>query len=317
MSQWAEELFGAELITQEGAKATKDALQKPKAVLVYFSAHWCPPCRGFTPVLVEAYKNYTGGDVEVIFVSSDRDQGSFDEYFAEMPWMAVPYADRQRKEAISQKFGVRGIPMLVVLNGDDGKLIVENGRNAVQTSRDLGKSLKLWIGDEADQPAASAPAEVGTPWAVDLFGEFIMTKSGKKATTEVVNDKKLVLIYFSAHWCPPCKGFTPVLAAAYNKYREGDIEVIFVSSDRDQGSFDGYFAEMPWTAVLFADRNRSQMLSQKFEVKGIPTLVVLNGSDGSLVTNDGRSAVQSHQDLHKCAATWVKASKKSGCCVIS
>ena len=26
-----------------------------KVIGIYFSAHWCPPCRGFTPKLVEWY----------------------------------------------------------------------------------------------------------------------------------------------------------------------------------------------------------------------------------------------------------------------
>merc|ERR1719160_2385064 len=29
--------------------------------------------------------------MEIFFVSSDRDQVSFDEYCAEMPWQAMPY----------------------------------------------------------------------------------------------------------------------------------------------------------------------------------------------------------------------------------
>ena len=53
-----------------------------KYVLIYFSAHWCPPCRGFTPVLAEFHKAAAASkNFEVVFVSSDRDQKSFDEYY--------------------------------------------------------------------------------------------------------------------------------------------------------------------------------------------------------------------------------------------
>lgn len=149
--------------------------------------------------------------------------------------------------------------------------------------------------------------------------------NGKKETAQVVDGKKFVLVYFSAHWCPPCRGFTPMLAEAYKKYSGADVEVIFISSDRDKSSFDAYYAEMPWTALPFEDREYKEKLSAKFNVQGIPTLVVLNGSDGKLVTEDGRSGVQSTKDLHKCAASWggAGAGKKkpckpcSSCCVIS
>ena len=35
--------------------------------------------------------------LEVVFVSSDKDQSQFDEYFKEMPWLALDFADRDLK----------------------------------------------------------------------------------------------------------------------------------------------------------------------------------------------------------------------------
>lgn len=59
----------------------------------------------------------------VLFISSDKDQAAFDEYFAEMPWHAVPFADRARKERLSAHFDVEGIPTLIML---DPELNVSN-----------------------------------------------------------------------------------------------------------------------------------------------------------------------------------------------
>ena len=66
---------------------------------VYFSAHWCPPCRAFTPHLAKKYEVWkkAGHPFEVIFVSSDRDQSSFDDYFKEMPWLTIPYDDEEKR----------------------------------------------------------------------------------------------------------------------------------------------------------------------------------------------------------------------------
>lgn len=74
-----------------------------KNILLYFSAHWCPPCRAFTPKLKEAYETIKAknGPLEVIFMSSDQDQASFDEYFATMPWLALPFGD-ERKTSLSR-----------------------------------------------------------------------------------------------------------------------------------------------------------------------------------------------------------------------
>ena len=72
-----------------------------KVVGLYFSAHWCPPCRGFTPKLAEWYRELKEGPLkekfDIVFVSSDRDEGAFDDYFNEMPWLALPYDRRDLK----------------------------------------------------------------------------------------------------------------------------------------------------------------------------------------------------------------------------
>jgi len=141
------------------------------------------------------------------------------------------------------------------------------------------------------------------PWAAALFGETLLTKSGLRPTDEVLGGRRAVLVYFSAHWCPPCRGFTPVLAAAYAK-SGGAAEVVFVSSDQDAAGFEGYYREMPWTAVPFADQSRKAALSAKFGVRGIPHLAVLRGTDGSLVSANGRGEVQASGDLDRCLSTW-------------
>lgn len=67
---------------------------------LYFSAHWCPPCRVFTPQLVGFYedlKEQNDSQFEVVFVSSDRDRDSWQKYFNDMPWLALPFEDRDRK----------------------------------------------------------------------------------------------------------------------------------------------------------------------------------------------------------------------------
>jgi len=77
--------------------------------------------------------------MEIFFVSSDRDQKAFDEYFAEMPWKALPFEKREEKATLSDMFGVQGIPSFVVLN-NDGTVITTEGRSKVM-SDPKGESL--------------------------------------------------------------------------------------------------------------------------------------------------------------------------------
>ena len=96
------------------SKTTAQCLQGKEIVLLYFSAHWCPPCRHFTPQLAQCYENGPKEKAEVIFLSADRTEDMFHEYFSDMPWTAVPFSDRERKEALMTKFGVKTYPSLIV-----------------------------------------------------------------------------------------------------------------------------------------------------------------------------------------------------------
>merc|ERR1712232_765502 len=111
--------------------STAERLSSSKAVALYFSAHWCPPCCGFTPQLAEWYKkDLSAKGLEIVFCSSDKDEGSFKEYFAEQPWLALDFADRSLKEELSNAFGVDGIPTVVILD-QDLNLISTDGRGAL------------------------------------------------------------------------------------------------------------------------------------------------------------------------------------------
>jgi thiol-disulfide isomerase/thioredoxin len=127
------ELLGDKLNGKAGDVDTETALAGLDAVGIYFSAHWCPPCRGFTPQLATKYGELkaAGKKFEIIFASSDSDKATFDSYWGEMPWLALPYDKRELKENLSTKYNCHGIPYLVILDGSTGEVITTNGRGGV------------------------------------------------------------------------------------------------------------------------------------------------------------------------------------------
>ncbi|MEM1222432.1 MAG: thioredoxin-like domain-containing protein, partial [Verrucomicrobiota bacterium] len=65
--------FNNHLVDARGKPIKDPGLAEKDYVLVYYSASWCPPCRKFTPGLVNFYKKKKqGNNFELIFVSSDR-----------------------------------------------------------------------------------------------------------------------------------------------------------------------------------------------------------------------------------------------------
>jgi thiol-disulfide isomerase/thioredoxin len=104
------------------------ASPEPEFYVVYFSAHWCPPCRLFTPRLVDLYAKLKkvpsiADRFEVIFVSDDRTE--FDQWnyvkLAGMPWPFLKYSALGNSRVIERWAG-EGIPDLVVLDRE-GRLI--------------------------------------------------------------------------------------------------------------------------------------------------------------------------------------------------
>ncbi len=131
----------ASLISADGAEVDRDTAIKGKLVGLYFSAHWCPPCRSFTPQLVE-FRNRHAGEFEVVFVSFDRSLEDQLKYMksAGMAWPAIAM-DNDAGKSLAEKFEVRGIPSLVVL-GPDGKPLTLEGRNDI--ARDAEGALAKW-----------------------------------------------------------------------------------------------------------------------------------------------------------------------------
>jgi len=253
-----QELLGDKLLTAAGEKPTSEALEGATAVGLYFSAHWCPPCRGFTPKLATMYNDaFKAKGFKIVFVSSD-------------------------KEALSKKFKVQGIPSFVILDVE-GKIITADGRGAV-TGDPEGANYP-WVPPTKEEKAASA---------LKLLGPELLEKAGGKPMG----------LYFSAHWCPPCRGFTPKLADFYNFGLKEKMEIIFVSSDKDQKSFNEYAGEMPWPALPFEKRAEKEKLSNFFGVEGIPSFIIIN-ADGTVITEDGRGNVMNDPQGKNFPAGWL------------
>jgi nucleoredoxin len=93
---------------------------------------WCGPCQAYTPSLVNLYNKIKPGNpkFEPVFISSDHDDGSMEEYMKDkkMPWPALKLSavEKFRREFDD---AVRGIPSVVVYDLE-GKIVVKTNGTA-------------------------------------------------------------------------------------------------------------------------------------------------------------------------------------------
>ncbi|CAJ0931986.1 unnamed protein product, partial [Mesorhabditis belari] len=122
--------------------------------------------------------------------------------------------------------------------------------------------------------------------------ELVKNDGSKHNASEL--EGKVVGLYFSAHWCPPCRQFTPVLKDFYNDLaEEGDFEIVFVSFDRSAEDLKKYLDEAhgDWFHIAYGNP-KIQELATKLQVSGIPAFIIVK-PNGDVITKEGRSEVSS------------------------
>jgi thiol-disulfide isomerase/thioredoxin len=121
-----------------------------KYLALLFCAGWCPPCKTFLGLLKEFYSevNIDSKQCEVLYVPLDRSEEEFRESYTTMPWLTISHSDQARIKSLKERYRVTGIPHLVIVKSDDGKLVTPSGRKDIhergfKTIEDWNKAVEL------------------------------------------------------------------------------------------------------------------------------------------------------------------------------
>ncbi|KAK3416834.1 hypothetical protein EUGRSUZ_H02589 [Eucalyptus grandis] len=281
------------VVSSDGKKVPVAELEG-KTVGLYFSLSIYKSCIDFTPILLDVHEKLKakGERFEIVQIPLDDDEESFNQAFGSMPWLSLPLKDK-KCEKLVRYFELSTLPTLVII-GPDGKTLHSN---VAETVEEHGVEAYPFTPEKFAELAEiqRKKEESQTLESILVSGDrdFVIGKEGTKIPVlDLVG--KTVLLYFSAHWCPPCRDFLPVLTEAYEKIKAKNnaFELIFISSDKDQAAFDNYYAQMPWLALPFGDE-RKKSLNRKFKVDGIPTLIAI-GPTGRTLTKEARNLISEH-----------------------
>ncbi|XP_059633716.1 probable nucleoredoxin 1 [Cornus florida] len=281
------------VITADGKKVPVSELEG-KTVGLYFSLSSYKKCLEFTSALMEVYEKLKakGENFEIVMIPLDDDEELFIQGFGSMSWFSLPFKDKSCEKLV-RYFELAGLPTLVII-GPDGKTLHSNVADAIEEYGIMAYPFTPQKFAELEE-IEKAKREAQTLESILVSGDhnFVIGRDGVKIPVSDLVGKNIIL-YFSAHWCPPCRAFLPKLIEAYHKIKEKDneFEVIFISSDRDQPSFDEFFSGMPWLALPFGDKRKAS-LQRTFKVQGIPMLVAI-GPTGKTVTTEARDLISYH-----------------------
>ncbi|WJZ80820.1 hypothetical protein VitviT2T_000705 [Vitis vinifera] len=281
------------LVRNNGHQVKVESL-KGKKIWLYFSASWCGPCRQFTPKLVEVYDEFSSkGDFEIIFVSLDKGDQLFNEYFSKMPWLAIPFSDSDTRDHLKKLFKMRGIPSLAMLD-ESGKVLSSEG---VEIIKDYGVEGYPFTAEkikELKEKEETAKKEQSLrSILVSQSRDYVISADGRKVSVSEL-EGKLVGLYFSLSSYNACQEFTTTLAEVYEELRaKGEsFEIVMISLDDEEQSFKKYFESMPWFALPFNDKSCGK-LARYFKLRVLPTLVVI-GQDGKTLHSNVAEAIEQH-----------------------
>uniref|UniRef100_A0A8C1UWH0 Nucleoredoxin n=1 Tax=Cyprinus carpio TaxID=7962 RepID=A0A8C1UWH0_CYPCA len=254
MSEFLVNLLGERLVNGEKAELDVHALGSKLSLLgLYFGCSLNGPCKQFNASLCEFYSKFKKSSdhkdkLEIVFISSDQDQKQWQDFLQEMQWPALPFKDRHKKMKLWNKYKVTSIPSLVFVDAATGKVVCRNGLLVVR-----------------DDPKG----DLEFPWGPKPFAEVVdgpLLRNNRQTTDSSALEGSYVGVYFSAHWCPPCRK-----------------------------ACTHYFSEMPWLAVPYTDEARRSRLNRLYGIQGIPTLILLD-TEGHMITRQGRVEILNDPD---------------------
>lgn len=183
---------------------------------------------------------------------------------------------------------------------------------------------------------AAPEAAAAHDWAAMLGPTLRLASGEEKPTGEVLASKKKVAFVFAGAWCPWCRAFDPYLTQTYLNLKANDAddtEIVYLSVDVDEEKYGEAVSQKPWVSVPFKraqgideapigfirkkvreEQGKPQgRLAEVFGVASVPTVVVLDGQTGQLVSEkfiderNGDIAAAGHEWNAKAPTSWLEA----------
>jgi nucleoredoxin len=136
--------------------------------------------------------------------------------------------------------------------------------------------------------SASVSANVSNLPVNFLGKKFINNKHEEVTAESSILKSKIIGLYFTSSWCPPCEAFSSELLGLYNEVnlKEKFFEVIQISNERNEKEFREFISKDPWLFVNFEDPFMHSLITE-YKINFLPVLIIVN-KDKVLLSSSGR-----------------------------
>lgn len=142
-----------------------------------------------------------------------------------------------------------------------------------KTTENKGMVIEIALFPKGLEAGSIAPQ--GTTYKLgDVMYDFTLTTTDNQSFTlsEVLKDKKMVMLNFWATWCGPCKVEFPAMSTAYTLYEEV-VEIFAISTTDTKAGVEAFKAEQGLPFPMAHNQNGFEAM---FPKSGIPLSVIVD-----------------------------------------
>ncbi len=292
------ETLEGDLVAFDGKKVeevAKGSLTGKTVFALYFSAHWCPPCRAFTPTLPAVYTELTAKypHFELILISRDKSERDMDEYmkWGKMNYPAIDFKALDKYQLLKD-LSVDGIPYMIVVDAE-GTVLSSRGKPLRDGPASIVQKLDYVLAQTKPSQTAAVTTKTYVGKVTNALEGILVISDGKK-TIKVpkgsLTEKTVFAFFYAANWHAECRSFAPTLAPIYTelKAKYPFFELVFVSSDRNARDMENFMltSKMNFPAINYDDIGNRKII-EELATTAMPYLVVVDANGNQLA---GRGA---------------------------
>lgn len=127
----------------------------------------------------------------------------------------------------------------------------------------------------------------------NLVGTTLINLNKRDTTQKLLNNKKIIGLFFTKYQCPACINFLSIINNIYKEINNiyDDFEIIYIPIyHHNEEDFNMYYKKMDFLSIPYSQKEICKTLKNKYNITSLPTLIFIN-KKGEIISDDGYSLI--------------------------